>query len=309
MRGIPSPKLKGFIEQANLAAEKAEASGIVLSPSLVRESLEKLAMFISEGPNITYVEEKTLSTPTYEMPVRVYSPAPDEALPVVMHYHGGGHMCGNIALYDSISRRIAKAGHCIVITVEYRLAPEFPYPSGIEDSQYALEHYQEVLDEVKFNQQLMIAGDSAGGAICTTLASNNIDNNKVKINKQILIYPSVDYTFSSPSVDENGTGFLLEKSKIDWYFNHYFQGNENGKQCSPLFMTMAASMPETIVFTAGCDPLRDESIAYAKALSQAGVKVKQHTFDGMIHAYMMLDILVSQECEETYQMIGDFIRA
>jgi len=309
MRGIPSPKLKGFIEQANLAAEKAEASGIVLSPSLVRESLEKMAVFIGKAPELAYAKEKSISTPDYEMPVRVYSPAPNEALPVVVYYHGGGHMCGNIALYDSISSKIAKAGHCIVITVEYRLAPEFPYPSAIEDSQYVLEHYQEMLDEVKFNQQLIIAGDSAGGAICTTLASNNIDNNKVKIDKQILIYPSVDYTFSYPSVDENGTGFLLEKSKIDWYFKHYFQENENNKACSPLFMKMAASMPETIVFTAGCDPLRDESIAYAEALSQAGVKVKQHTFDGMIHAYMMLDILVSQECEETYQMIGDFIRA
>jgi len=308
MRGILSPKLNDFIEQANIAARKAEASGIILSPSLIRENIEKLAMFLGEGPDLAYVEEKTITTPNYEMPVSVYSPAPNETLPVVVHYHGGGHMCGNIALYDSISRRIAKAGHCIVIAVEYRLAPEFPYPCAIEDSQYALEHYQEVLNDVKFNQQLMIAGDSAGGAICTTLASNNIDNNKVKIDKQILIYPSVDYTFSSPSIDENGTGFLLEKNKINWYFNNYFQGNEDGKQCSPLFMPMAANMPETLVFTAGCDPLRDEGIAYADALSKMGVKVKQHTFDGMIHAYMILDSLVVQECEETYQMMGEFIR-
>lgn len=308
MRGILSPKLNGFIELANFAAEKAKASGVILSPSLVRENIEKLAQFIGEGPKLDYVKEKILTTPNFEMPVRIYSPAPEEKLPVVVHYHGGGHMCGNIALYDSISRKIAKAGHCIVIAIEYRLAPEFPYPCAIEDSQYILEHYQEVLKEVKFNQQLMIAGDSAGGAICTTLASNNIANSKVNINKQILIYPSVDYTFSSPSIDENGTGFLLEKDKIGWYFNHYFQANENGRQCSPLFMPMDANMPETIIFTAGCDPLRDEGIAYADALSQMGVKVEQHTFEGMIHAYMILDSLVPQECEETYQMIGEFIR-
>jgi len=308
MRGIPSPKLHGFIELANFAADKFKASGVTLTPSLVRESLEKLGQFLGEGPKLDYVEEKLLTTPNFEMPVRVYSPAPNEELPVVVHYHGGGHMCGNIALYDSISRKIAKAGHCVVIAIEYRLAPEFPYPCAIEDSQYALEHYKEVLQGVKFNQQLIIVGDSAGGAICTTLASNNIDNDKVKINKQILIYPSVDYTFSSPSIDENGTGFLLETDKIDWYFNHYFQKNEDDKKCSPLFMPMSATMPETLVFTAGCDPLKDEGIAYAKALSQVGVKVKQHTFDGMIHAYMILDSLVPQECEETYQMIGEFIR-
>jgi ribosomal protein S18 acetylase RimI-like enzyme len=194
MRGVISPKLSDFITQVNVAAEEAKASGILFSPSLVRGNLDKLEVFIGQGPELAYVKGTFFDTPTHVIPVRVYSPAPDEPLPVVLHYHGGGHMCGNIELYDAISRKIAKAGHCIVIAVEYRLAPEFPYPAGIEDSQYVLEHYQQVLTEVEYNQQLMIAGDSAGGAICTTLASNNITSDKVKIDKQILVYPSVDYT-------------------------------------------------------------------------------------------------------------------
>ncbi len=308
MRGVISEKLHAFIEQANLAIAAAKENNVQFTPSVVRENLEKLSVFIGQGPELAYVNDDSLVTPSHSIPVRVYSPAPDEALPVVIHYHGGGGMCGNIALYDAISRKISKAGHCVVIAVEYRLAPEFPYPMGIEDSQYALAHYQEVLTQVKYNQQLIIAGDSAGGAICTTLASDNISNNAVNIDKQILIYPSVDYTMNTLSINENGTGFLLEASKVEWYFDNYFQHNEPRRNVSPLFMPMDINMPETLVFSAGCDPLRDEAFIYAEALQALGVKVEHHSFDGMIHAYMLLDSLVAKECEETYQLIGEFIR-
>jgi acetyl esterase len=309
MRGIISDKLTGLMEQAAIAAEEFKKSGVELTPSLVRDNLDRLGVFIGEGPELAFVQETAFVTSTHIIPVRIYSPDPEKALPVVLHYHGGGHMCGSIELYDTISRKISEAGNCVVIAVEYRLAPEYPYPAGVEDSQYALANYQDVLSDVNFNQQLIILGDSAGGAICTTLASNNIDNSAVNIDKQILIYPSVDYTMSCASVEENGTGYLLEKEKMIWYFNNYLQEKGLGKQASPLFMPMAATMPETLIFTAGCDPLRDESIAYGEALIQTGVNVEQHSFDGMIHAYMLLDSIVKSECDETYRLIGEFIRS
>ncbi len=308
MRGVISEKLADFIEQVNITVKQSKEDGVQYTPALVRENIEKLSTFIGDGPRLAYAQESAFVTKTHTVPVRIYSPAPEQNLPVVLHYHGGGHMCGNIALYDAISRKIAKAGHCVVIAVEYRLAPEFPYPAGIDDCQYALEHYKDVLGQVKYNQQLIIAGDSGGGAICTTLASKNIGNPNVKIEKQILIYPSVDYTMSCASIKENGHGFVLEQEKIIWYFEQYFQGKNMKKAASPLFMTMDANMPETIIFTAGCDPLRDEGIAYGQALSQFGVKVEQHSLGGMIHAYMLLDSLVAKECEQTYQLIGEFIR-
>ena len=311
MRGIISEKLKDFIGQVNLAAAEAKQVGVQLTPSLVRSNLDKLSVFIGEGPELDYAEEAELvnkDTDNHRIKVRIYSPAPAQALPVVLHYHGGGHMCGSISLYDTISRKIAKEGHCIVIAVEYRLAPEFPYPLGINDCQYALEHYKEVLTQVNFNEQLIIAGDSGGAAICTTLASNNLDNEAIRIAKQILLYPSVDYTMSSRSIDENGKGFLLEKEKMIWYFEHYFQSNEIRKSVSPLFMKMNKNMPETLIVTAGCDPLRDEGIAYKNALINVGVKVEYHCFNGMIHAYMLLNSLVAIECRQTYQLIGDFIK-
>lgn len=309
MRGVISPKLSDFIEQANTAAEQAKASGVLFSPSLVRGNLDKLVTLIGQGPDLDFVQDRSINTTSHNIPVRVYSPEPEKSLPVVIHFHGGGHMCGSIELYDAISRKIAKAGHCIVITVEYRLAPEHPYPEGIEDCQHALELYQSVLEDVNFSEQLILAGDSAGGAICTTLISNNLNNDNVKINKQVLIYPSVDYTVSQKSVTENGSGFLLETSKIDWYFNHYFQHNEPRKSVSPLYMPMSKNMPETLIFTSSCDPLRDEGIAYGVALTELGVNVIHHHFEGLTHAYMLLDSLIHEECNETYQLIGKFIRA
>jgi len=313
MRGIVAEKLKPFLKQANSSLRDAKKSGLVYTPELARQSIEKFAVFIGEREPLEYYQATELVAGAYKIPVRIYSPAPKQKLPVVLHYHGGGHMCGNIALYDAVSRKIAIAGHCVVIAVEYRLAPEHPYPAGIDDCIFALMNYQQVLTKVQFNQQVYIAGDSGGGAICTTLASLSLFDPLLKIDKQILVYPSVDYTMSHASIDENGTGFLLEKEKIAWYFAHYFIHNEPMQNASPLFMPMISNigkkLPATLVITAGCDPLRDEGIAYAKAVAKTGVKVKHHSFSNMIHAYMLLDALVVDECQQTYQLIGDFIKA
>jgi acetyl esterase/lipase len=316
MRGVISEKLNDFIKQARVAAAQAKADGVQYTPELVRGNLENLAAFIGKGPDLAHVEESVLVTPTHEIGVRIYSPDPKQSLPVVLHYHGGGHMCGNIALYDTISRKISKSAHCIVIAVEYRLAPEFPYPAGVDDCYFALQHYKELLASINHSDKLIILGDSAGGAICTTLSSRNLADSSITIDKQILLYPSVDYTMENASMSENGSGFLLEKARIAWYFDNYFQdisfldnGDiESKKRVSPLYMPMTDAMPKTLVFTAGCDPLRDEGIAYVEALKSLDVTVEHHVFDGMIHAYMLLDSLVATECEQTYQIIGDFIQ-
>jgi acetyl esterase len=232
-------------------------------------------------------------------------------LPVLVHFHGGGHMCGSVALYDPICRHLASIAQCVVISVEYRLAPEYPYPAGVEDCEYALIHYAQLLNDVNHQDSVTIIGDSAGGAICTSLSMKSLTDKRIHIDQQILIYPSVDYTLTSPSLDSNGCGFLLETSRIKWYFEQYFkqsdQRSDQIKQASPLLGTINANLPKTLIFTAGCDPLRDEGIAYAKALSAAGVDVEHYSFDGMIHAYMLLHDLVKQECMTTYQRIAEFM--
>jgi len=308
MRGIISEKLAPFISQANEALAQAKAEGMKFSPELIRSNINKLAPMIGDGPELTFVEDRSFTVDVRVIPVRVYSPAPEQALPVVIHYHGGGHMCGNVELYDPICRKVAAQGQCIVISVEYRLAPEHPYPAGIEDCQYVLAHYQQCLVDLKYSDAIYIMGDSAGGAICTTLAMNSQTDANLKIDKQILVYPSVDYHGGHASLTENGSGYLLELDKIYWYFQQYFQGYKDFKSASPLYGKMSCLLPDTLIITVGCDPLRDEGLAYATAVKNAGVRIQHHHFDDLPHAYMLLDSLVADECQQTYQMIVDFIK-
>ncbi|KGJ93486.1 alpha/beta hydrolase [Colwellia psychrerythraea] len=316
MRGIISPKLVPFLEQVNSAIAAAKATGQGFSVDLVRQGLDNLAPLIGSGPNMEIVKNSYLAVPSHNIPVRIYNPAPNDILPVLLHFHGGGHMCGSIELYDPISRKLALAAQAIVICVDYRLAPEYPYPAGLDDCQQLLLHYKSLLFDMKHNDELYITGDSAGGAICTSLVMKNIDDNltnkQVDITKQILIYPSVDYTMSSTSIDENGQGFLLEKDKMHWYFQQYFHANSLDQakisQASPLLGKFSSNMPATLVITAGCDPLRDEAIAYVKSLAEVDVNVQHHSFDGMTHAYMLLDELVQEECLATYRLISEFVK-
>lgn len=311
MRGTISPKLTPFLAQANLAIAEAKKQNIGFSAELVRAGLNNLSAFMVNRPDVAMVIDKNLSHGEQQIAVRIYHPAPQEKLPVLLHFHGGGHMCGSIDLYDPISRQLAVATQCIVICVDYRLSPEFPYPAGIDDCQQVLIHHKTLLQGMNYNEQVYIIGDSAGGAICTSLVMNNLNEPSVKIDKQILIYPSVDYTMSCASIEENSHGFLLEQEKIKWYFQQYFQQEnlhqELIKKASPLLGEFSSHMPQTFIVTAGCDPLRDEGLAYGKALKAEGVKVSELHFSGMTHAYMLLQSLVEEECSLTYQGIAQFL--
>lgn len=319
MRGHVSDSLKPLLAQVNISIEEAKVSGAAFNPATIRQNLENLSAYMLPGPDITLINDTVLSTGDSDIAVRIYHPEPTKTLPVLLHFHGGGHMCGSIKLYDPISRELAIATHAIVICIDYRLAPEHPFPCGLNDCQYLLENYQRLLKGYKFSEQLYIAGDSAGGAICTSLVSNNIDNPRIKIDKQILIYPSVDYTMSCPSIIENGQGFLLEADKVRWYFQQYFNLAEfnisNNKEtralcekASPLMASFDTRMPKTLVITAGCDPLRDEGALYVEKAKQAGVCVEHHQFDELIHAYMLLSTLVPEQYHQTYLIIKNFIR-
>ncbi len=311
MRGIVSLKLKDFLTQVNQSIADAKQNNVLLTPMLLRENLNKLSAFMSKSHFVEYVTDKKLELENRIIPVRIYSPDPNTALPVMIHFHGGGHVCGSIELYDPICRHLASIAQCVVISVDYRLAPEHPYPAGINDCEYALIHYAQLLGDVKHQDSVTIIGDSAGGAICTTLSMNSLSNPAIKIDKQILIYPSVDYTMSQPSVSSNGTGFLIEQSRIKWYFKQYFQKDSQNdqllKRASPLFGKMSSKLPETLIFTAGCDPLRDEGDVYAHTLKDYGVTVEHHDYQNMIHAYMLLHDLVEDECLETYHNIAKFM--
>lgn len=247
----------------------------------------------------------------YPVPVRIYHPQPDQALPVAIFIHGGGHMCGSITVYDGIVRNMTEQINHIVVSIDYRLSPEFAYPTGIEDCKKVIENVFNVLDARQINyikrNELTLIGDSGGAAVCSTIVMDEKFVKQNHITKQVLVYPSVDYTLTNPTIDKFGTGYLLEKSKIAWYFDNYFQNNEDKHAKSPLYGTFYPDMPATLVVVASHDPLSGEGIAYAEKIQQAGGKAQLESINGVVHAYLMLENLCPAECLQTYQEMAKFL--
>jgi acetyl esterase/lipase len=199
----------------------------------------------------------------------------------------------------------------IVVSVDYRLAPECPYPAGVNDAYHVAKNIWSTLDarRIKYQMRLALGGDSAGGALCATVAHNSQHDAGLDLTHQVLVYPSLDYTMRSDAIDTYAAGYLLQKEKMLWYFDNYFQQGENRKSASPLYMEFTKALPKTLVITAGFCPLRDEGHAYVKKVTSAGVQAELLHFDNMIHAFLNLEDLVMAECETVYNRIGDFLNA
>ena len=285
-------------------------TGFKKTPTNTREGLANLTLLlVTDSPKISWVQDDLVNAPDYAIPVRIYHPTPDASLPVLIYYHGGGHMAGSVTVYDPICRKIAHATQHIVVSVDYRLAPECPYPSGVNDAYNVVKNIWATLDGrgLKYQRHLSIAGDSAGGALCATVAHLSQHDTEIDIRRQAMIYPSLDYTLTSYSTEENAEGYLLVKEKIKWYFDNYFQKGEDRKNASPLYMEFTNQLPETLVITAEFCPLRDEGIAYVEKVKSTGLYVEHLHFDNMIHAFLNLESLVKDECETVYRKIGEFL--
>ncbi|WP_178306465.1 alpha/beta hydrolase [Vibrio algicola] len=246
------------------------------------------------------------------IPARIYhKPLSNKATKpgVLFFIHGGGHLSGSVGVYDPIARNLALATGDIVVAVDYRLAPENPYPAGLNDARAVLLQTYSLLDSqhIAYQHNLTLAGDSGGGAFSATLAAEFQTSHAGFINQLVLIYPSLDYTLAWPSLKENGTGKLLDETKISWYFDQYFQNKEDRREHSPLYMPITKAYPKVLLFTGGLDPLRDEDFAYAARLKAAGVPVQHQHFPTVTHAYLMIQNLVPKEVQTTYQLIGEFV--
>jgi acetyl esterase len=305
-----SPKLEKWLESYYWLINKMLADGFKQTPTNAREGLAGLTeTWIRKKLPVQWIQDDLVEGETFDVPVRIYHPKKESSLPVLVYFHGGGHMAGSITVYDPLCRRLARETDHIVISTDYRLAPECPYPAGITDAMTVVQNLWEVLDrrQVGYTRVLSIAGDSAGGAICATVAHNCQYSGNPDIKKQALIYPSLDYTLQFGSLDLNGEGYLLHKDKISWYFNNYFQNNEDRRAVSPLYMDVTPALAQTLVVTAEFCPLRDEGIAYLHKLHQSGVSCDHLHFDNMIHTFMNMELLAEQECGAVYKKIGDFL--
>ena len=256
-----------------------------LTPEEARaRSLAELGCPIEE---IAKVEDRTIAG----VPVRVYTPMLGKTLPVLVYFHGGGYVIGNLDSHHRECRTLANQAGCAVIAVDYRLAPEHPYPAAREDA-YAATCYVAANPE-EFNvdpRRIAVGGDSAGGALAAVVALMARDRKGPRLAFQLLIYPCTDANAKGGSMDEFADGPFLTAQGMDWFNANYFSRAEDRTDPygSPLYASDLSGLPPAFVLTAECDPIRDQGEEYARRLQAAGVKVAARRYEGMFHPFFSL---------------------
>ena len=213
---------------------------------------------------------------------RVYRPATEGPHPTVAFFHGGGFVIGDLDTHDVVARLVCRDADAVVVSVDYRLAPESPFPAAALDAIAATRDIQSRLTEFGGSPQLAVAGDSAGGNL-SAVATQNVPG----ITAQFLIYPATDPAGEYVSREQNGEGYFLDTPTMAWFITHYADATDDWSD--PLLAPLRGKLtdlPPAVVVTAEFDPLRDEGIAYAEALAAAGVEVDAVTYPGMIHGFI-----------------------
>ena len=227
--------------------------------------------------------------------VRLYRPSAAGRLPLVIYFHGGGFVICTLDMYDDLCRTLATDSGCAVASVDYRLAPETPFPGAPEDCYLALKTLAARADELGIDAaRIALAGDSAGGNLATATASMARDRGGPALRYQALIYPCLDPHCGSASQRELATGYWLTRDTMLWYWGQYLQSPEDAANplAAPALGSLAGLPPATVV-TAECDPLRDEAEDYADRLRAAGVAVVGRRYLGMIHGFVSMPYLTS----------------
>lgn len=253
------------------------------TPVEARASFRTLAVDFRKPEDIVSVattEDVTVAGAEASLPARLYRPEGEGPFPVVVLFHGGGFVIGDIETHDNMSRAICRGAEAIVVSVDYRLAPEHPFPAGVEDAVAATRDLHGRLGELGGDGRLAVAGDSAGGNL-SAVVTQHVPG----LAAQFLIYPTTDGSGDYPSRTENGAGYFLDLDTMVWFMEHYAPDDEDVR-FSPVRAESLAGLPPAVVVTAEFDPLRDEGEAYAKALSEAGVPVTTRRYDGLIHGFM-----------------------
>ena len=272
------------------AAEQGAPDFADLPPEECRAFFKDFITTVDAPPADVEVKDMAIPGPGGELPIRVYEPKGVSApKPVLMYYHGGGWVIGGLDEYHGACSNLAEQSGCVVVLVDYRLAPEHPFPAAIDDCYAALEWVSANAKEINGDaSRIAVSGDSAGGNISTVIALLARDKKGPKIKFQALIYPAVALNAERfESYKSNGEGLFLTTRTMDYFAGHY-QPDLSDFRAVPLDAKDLSGLPPALVLVAGYDPLRDEGKAYAEKLMQAGVPVVLTEYAGMIHGFFSM---------------------
>ncbi|MDI3419083.1 alpha/beta hydrolase [Streptomyces luteolus] len=244
------------------------------------------------------------------VPVRVYDPAAVQDAPVVLFLHGGGFTLCDLDSHDGFCRAMADATGAVVVSVDYRRAPEHPFPAAPEDAYTALLWAAKTYS----GRRIAVAGDSAGANLATVLTLLARDRGGPEIAFQALYYPMLDPTRSGASHRENAQGYFLTADHVRWYWRQYLNSEQDAADpyAAPLRRTDLGGLPPAHVVTAGLDPLRDDGEAYAAALTAAGVRVLVRRYEGMFHGFLTMASALPEAaaaCESAFTVLRAALHA
>lgn len=287
------PQAKQLLDQMAAMGTPPLDSLPVPEARLLMDSMRGL---MGDPEPIAHVAEQTIPVADGTIPARLYRPAADAPLPLLVYFHGGGWVLGGLESHDGVCRSLANQAGCAVLSIDYRLAPEHRYPTAAEDCYAALLWAAGHAAELGADPtRLAVGGDSAGGNLSAVVAILARDRKGPRLRFQLLIYPVTDHGYDTPSYVENADGYFLTRSAMVWFWNHYL-GDAAGTDplASPLRCPDLQGLPPALVVTAEYDPLRDEGEAYAKRLREAGVPTTLTRYHGMIHGFFTMGPLLDQ---------------
>ncbi len=282
------PQVAAFLQRV---AELNAPPVYSLTPEQARRAVPQLPLPYEP---VATVENRRITGPNGEIPIRIYTPlsavqrAGHGPVPLLVFYHGGGWIVGDLDSYEHLSRTFANALDCIVVSVDYRLAPEHKFPQGVEDcyaaTVWASEHARSLGADP---QRLIVSGDSAGGNLAAAVSLMARDRQGPPIAFQLLIYPVIDCNFETDSYQRNATGYMLTQAAMRWFWDSYLPEPTQTKNpyAAPIQASNLAGLPAAHIITAEYDPLRDEGEAYAERLQAAGVPATLKRYAGMIHGF------------------------
>jgi acetyl esterase len=251
-----------------------------------RQYRETRAALRPPAPNLRHVHDLHAGG----VPVRLYRPT-ERILPAFVFFHGGGWVVGDLDTHDVVCRQIAEQAHAVVVAVDYRLAPEHPFPAAVDDAWNATAWIAAHAVELGIDaSRIAVGGDSAGGGLAAVVALLARDSRTLRLSSQVLIYPVTDLRAESPSYSEYADGYFLTRAGMRWYIAQYAPAVEaiHDWRASPLLAPWVHGVAPALIIGAELDPLVDEGAAYARRLQGARVPVEYHLLDGMIHGYLTM---------------------